>query len=89
MAGRPQAEIKAPTTERRCEEILPPQRGGIFVETVGSGAAPQCLADKSVKTVKELLRVPWERGAICFLRSGQIVQLKDLGQSGTVDLAPG
>src|SRR5690349_15873834 len=37
---------------------------------------------------QELLRVPWERGAICFLRSGQIVQLKDLGQSGTNDIAP-
>src|ERR1044071_1647238 len=29
-----------------------------------------------------------KRGAICFLRSGQIVQLKDLVQSGTGDIAP-
>jgi len=58
-----------PQPAEAVKEILPPQRGGIFVETVGSGAAPQ-------------------RGAICFLRSGKIVQLKDLGQSGIVDIAP-
>jgi len=27
-----------------------------------------------------------QRGAICFLRTGQIVQLKDLAESGTGDI---
>ena len=51
------------------KKIRPPQRGGIFVETVDSGAAPP-------------------EGCNMLLRSGQIVQLKDLGQSGTGDIAP-
>src|SRR6185369_4065494 len=58
-----------PKTSEGVKKNHPPQRGRIFVETVGGGTAPQ-------------------RGAICFLRSGQIVQLKDLGQSGTRDIAP-
>ena len=61
--------MQEPTTAEGVKKIRPPQRGRIFVETVGGGAAPQ-------------------RGAICFLRSGQIVQLKDLSQSGTGDIAP-